>query len=183
MKILVLISLFILPFSGIAQDSDTEYLNFEINSNGDLVWQKIYELDVTLEELQQYFTNESFTSNIKLIDDIFSGQSKGRKIGVSKTSKWRTIGANLFYEAFISVEFKEGRYRVTLTDIKFSAVERYNLWSGGMQNQKTTFEESFISRRTGEFRNPGIIENSLTIYDKEFDNVFTLKENKIEDDW
>jgi len=180
MKRLILLSLLIFPFLGVAQESDTEFLNFKINSNGDLIWQKIYESNVTLEELQQYFSNESFTSDIKLIDDKFSGQSKGKKLG-AKTSQWKTLGANLFFEAFIIIDFKEDKYRVTLTDMKFSPVQKHNLWMGGTQNVSTTFEEFFV--RKGEFWKPKPVKNSLTLYDKEFDNVFTLKENIIKEDW
>jgi len=183
MKKLLLITLLFVPFFGIAQDSRTEHLNFTVDNNQDLVWQKIYESDVTLDELKTYFLNESFTSELKLNETKFSGQSKGKKIGTSKTSQWRTLGANLFYEAFVSVEVKGGRYRVTLTDLKFSAVQKYNLWAGGMQNQSSTFEEYFISRRRGGFKKPAVVKNSLTLYDKEFDNIFTLKENELKEDW
>ncbi|HCE54390.1 MAG TPA: hypothetical protein DER05_05025 [Lutibacter sp.] len=181
MKRLILISLFVLPFLGIAQDSDTEFLNFKIDTNEELIWQKVYESNMTLEELQQYFTNESFTANIKLIDDKFSGQSNGKKLGASKTSQWKTMGANLFFDAYIIVDFKEGRYRVTLTDMKFSAVQKYNLWMGGTQNLGTTFEDFFV--RKGRIWQKKVVENSLTLYDKEFDDVFTLKENIIKEDW
>ena len=99
MKKLLFITVLFCSFLGVSQESESSHMGFEITESSNLIWQKVYESDTSLEELLIYFKNNSFTSNLVLNGKKLSGKSGRSKIGESKTKLWRVFGAKVNFEA------------------------------------------------------------------------------------
>lgn len=149
--------------------------NFMIENN-QLVWQKVYETDAdksTIEssinsKIKERFTVEEDQITGRIIKSNFKAYLKS--LGMSSVNTaiilWRGE-----YDATIRLEFKEGRYRVTLTDIR-----NYEYSLG-----ESSETQSAINRK-GQYK--GLWKNNVGKYlDLCFEDLFAVKEVNQSDEW
>jgi hypothetical protein len=108
-KILLLIFIFI-GIQGYCQETD-----FKIDSNA-IVWQKVYQSNDTLflnMYINQINTN-SFTNSLEFKNNIFSGRTNQHNPKL-KGPYWLRHP----FDCFVSIEFKNDRYKVTVKEITF----------------------------------------------------------------
>jgi hypothetical protein len=172
---ILLISLLLLT------QSTDEVRNF-ISEDNSVKWQKVYESDKSPSGLNNFFKSNSIVKNI---DSQYESMSfdldlllidyKGA--GVSKANQPAQI-ANAFLIAHATVEYKVGKYRVTVTNIKVSK-ENHNLLD---EENEPVELESFSINSSGMFggRFKG---DASKILDHTFDQFFGMKVVEEEDNW
>lgn len=170
----------------IGQDLQPADLNFTMDSEKKVIWQKVFELDMQNDSLmislKDYLGGNLFTSKLSSIDNGFVGQSAKVKLSSTKSV---AMGAYSPYEAFVKVEVKDSRYRVTVTDIVFDGMET-GVSSGGFSISSTTplrLADFVVKNNKNEFRSNNTAMSLLEILNKDLLNYFTIKEMSTSNDW
>ena len=174
--ILFLCSTFLISFTL----SETD--NFEIE-NGQVLWQKVHETDLTKEQLigqiksSGQFENvseneESLTAEINQLSMDFKGY------GISEMSTPMYVSRS-YVKAFALIEFKEKRYRVTLKNIKL--VQKYED-ALSKEGETTDIELYALKKRNTEFKS-NFLNKPSKIMDFTFKKITNFKEVTKEDKW
>lgn len=153
-RILLLIALFILS---IAFNIKAQIIvnNFESVSN-QTIWQKVYTTELSFKELADNIKHSGFFSNLNIIESSIAGNFKTidadfKRTGFSEMNTPVYISRS-FFEGFIVIDFKDGKYRVTLKNILLTqkyddAVteqgERSTLETWSQKNGKNEFKDAF----------------------------------------
>jgi len=156
--------------------------NFEIE-NGQVLWQKVYETDLTKEQLigqiksSGQFVNisengESLTAEINQLSMDFKGY------GISEMSTPIYISRS-YVKAFVLIEFKDERYRVTLKNIKF--VQKYED-ALSKEGETTDIELYALKKRNTEFKS-SFLKKPSKIMDFTFQKVTDFKIIEKKDKW
>ncbi len=156
--------------------------NFEIE-NGQVIWQKVYDTDLTKEQLigqiksSGKFKNisengESLSAEIDQLSMDFKGY------GVSEMSTPMYVSRS-YVQAFALIEFKEERYRVTLKNIKF--VKKYDD-ALSKEGETTDIELFALKKRNTEFKS-AFLKKPSKIMDFTFQKVTDFKGVVKEDKW
>jgi len=182
MKKVIISILLMIPFLGMAQDSKTEYLNFKLSESKDLIWQKIYETEASLDSVIKFLKTESFTSDLELNENTILGRSGKTKLS---STKGVAMGAYSSYDVFIKIDFKDNKYRVTISDVLFDpTVSSVNsgMFSISQANQ-FTLNDFAVRNNSQEIRGNNTAKNLLKILDKDFNSHFVVKKTIKNDDW
>ncbi|HLT73787.1 MAG TPA: hypothetical protein VKZ68_01835 [Ohtaekwangia sp.] len=183
MKLVATLSFIVLLTTSVMGQA-TSYGNFKV-SEQELIYQKVFLHDsVTLEKLQAYYAglpfvkgaaisgNElTFTMNELVVDYKKFGFSQVATPSIIQTGR---------YSGKVSVSAKEGRYRVTVSDIKMT---------GDIVYKKITSPEpitSFACRDNGTYISSDWTKpNTLGLLDKAFtDNLeFVSTPSHTDGDW
>ncbi|MEH6769448.1 hypothetical protein [Maribacter arcticus] len=150
---------------------------FSIDKNGIVIWQKIYEYNLDhpklVKKLEDYFLNTEFTRGLSMENSKFVGYSNELKV--------KPIKGGPHYNpitAFVEVEVKDKRYRVTIKDIKLK--EMTTGVNTGMfsvsQAVSFNFSEIVLNGRKTDFKKGFVKINYLKSHDEAFDTIFTLKQ-------
>ena len=156
--------------------------NFLIE-NGQVIWQKVYETDLTNEELIGQIktsgpfenvseNNESLTAEINQLSMDFKGY------GVSEMSTPMYVSRS-YVKTFVLIEFKEKRYRVTLKNIKF--VQKYED-ALSKEGETTDLELFALKKRNTEFKS-SFLNKPSKIMDFTFQKVTDFNGEVKEDKW
>jgi len=156
--------------------------NYEIE-NGQVLWQKVDETELTKEQLigqiksSGQFENisengESLTAEINQLSMDFKG------FGVSEMSTPMYISRS-YVKAFTLIEFKEERYRVTLKNIKF--VQKYED-ALSKEGETTDIELYALKKRNTEFKS-NFLNKPSKIMDFTFQKITDFKGVEKEDKW
>ncbi|MFD0762968.1 hypothetical protein ACFQZW_12830 [Lutibacter aestuarii] len=100
--------------------------------------------------MHEYFKKQPLTKNIELIDGSLIGTSTLTKASPIKNFAW----AFSDFTMFITIDFKDNRYRVTLKDFKYRSVET-SVSSGGLGIStpiSTTLSVSYVRTNHNEIR-------------------------------
>lgn len=108
--------------NGLAQNELHEQYHLSLH-DGQLIWQKVYDTDMTFEQLSQAVKASGRFDNIEIGSDVIHAeleyqsplfQSLGYEIGFVPIYVSRNdIGGNA------TIQYKEGKYRVSMTDINY----------------------------------------------------------------
>ncbi len=167
----------------------TAQTNFII-VDSDLIWQKVYETDLKPEQIQKQlkqmggFNIESVNDN-ELHLNILRTKIDYTGAGYKKWGLPAYLAMN-DYIAFAMIQFKEGKYRVTVKKIKLIQKENHSTTIGGnnidlySEGAETAIEEYTI-KNSGDYKNQFIKTGSIVL-DYTFNNLFEIKEATT-DDW
>lgn len=147
---------------------------------GKLQWQKVYNTDLTVDQilanvsakgvLQEIIkTDNGFTANIQDLNLDY------RALGISEWVMEIYISRSLL-NAGVLVEVKDGRYRVTITNMIL--VQRYTD-SLTKQGEKTPIE---VFSGTKNMKK-GFLKRPTQVMNYSFDNVFAPSQTKLDDNW
>ena len=132
-----------------------------------LVWQKWYGLEDKA-ELNKMLKSNEFTADLDIM-----------KFGTStKTRTYKLFGDNLpeyarhAYEAFLSVDFIGGRYRVSIKQIIFPDFIEKEYYNGRRMNNSRGTLEQYILRQDGLIKRNNTNLNVLNSFDTAFSGVF-----------
>jgi hypothetical protein len=177
---ITVILVFLVSLDGFSQQTKTQHEHFKLN-NRVLIWQKVYETDKTINEVFQYFKKQPLTKDIELVDGSLVGTSSLTKASSRKGYSWVFSD----FTTFITIDNKEGRYRVTLKDFKYKPVET-SVSSGGLgisSPVSTTLSQSFVRSNYNEIRKNKSSRNYLTVLNTDLVNAFKIKEVEKTNDW
>lgn len=158
----------------------TEFLNYKLTDSKELLWQKIYESELSIEELENYFKSIPFTSELKSKNDKLIGRSF--KTTISNVKK-QSMMARQPYTSFVTIDIKDGKYRVTIQDLQFDPIET-SVYSGGIgisSDVNGTWEDLAVRDKHYELRNNDTAKRFLTTLHDDLNDIFTIKE--IDDEW
>ena len=178
MKLILL--LIYLPMVAIGfNQSDTD--NFAIE-NGKLVWQKVYETELTKEQLTQKIKSSGDFKNLEInesgiIGEIVNLTLDFKGFGSSEMSTPIYIARNSV-NSFVQFEFKENRYRVSIKNIKLTqnyddAISR--------QGEMTDLEAYALKKRNTEYKS-NFLKKPSKIINFTFENITEFKVKK-KDKW
>lgn len=176
MRNILTLSIFIFSLSICAQETN----NFSID-NGGVVWQKVFETDLGFDD----FTNK--IKEMGVLGDIEIAESKmiGRLIPVEPDvsgAGFKRMSASLYivrslYDGFTLIEFKDGRYHVTLKNINM--IQKYD---DPIDKKGNTMAIEKQVAGNGEFAKH-FLGKSSKILDYTFTKTFTITKSETNDDW
>ncbi len=178
MKKLLLI-LMIVCFKGYSQD--LKYENFKLE-NGNLIWEKIYKSELSKIDLIRSLKTSGIIKDFKETENYITGYIEHlildyKGFGNSEMRTAAYISGN-YLRSFVLVEFKSGKYRVTLKEIKLSKRFKDKTSDHGEINELKYYaiKSNNLKFRTSFKKSPSGILNYT------FDKIFNIT-NKTNDDW
>ncbi|ADV50586.1 hypothetical protein Celal_3320 [Cellulophaga algicola DSM 14237] len=161
--------------------STSETDNFEIE-NGKLIWQKVYETELTKEQLTDKIKNSGNFKNVELnesgiIAEITNLTLDFKGYGSSEMSTPMYIARNSV-NSFVQIEFKESKYRVSIKHIKLTQNYDDALSS---QGEMTDLEVFALKKRNTEFKS-SFLKKPSKIINFTFENITEFKV-KEKDKW
>ncbi len=160
------------------------YGNFKID-NQQLVYQKIFLQDsITFDKLGDYFVTLPFVSDFDRSNDLMRFKINDFVVDFKKFQFNEVTAAPIIqsgkYSGDVSVDIKDGKYRVTVSNIVFT---------GNLVYKKVTSKESlttYACRNSGTYISPDWTKpNTLGLLDKAFTDKFQSVEKAGKDtgDW
>jgi hypothetical protein len=163
--------------------SAQESVNNFLPENNQIIWQKIFETEMDFNELALKIKESGILVKPEIEENKILGQTKpidadykGAGYGEMSTPIYV---ARSFFDGFAVIDFKDGKYRVTLKNIMLTQQYDDGLSKEG---EKTTLEAYSLKRDRNEMKaaftkSPGII------LDYTFSKVFTFRSSEINDNW
>lgn len=174
-SITILLFIFI-TFNCVGQNT----YNFSVNDK-DLIWQKVFDTDLSYNELVTTIENTGHFTDLSFVDSKITGNTKEiildyKSLGYTRAN---ITAAITIYKpiAFVLIEHKEGRYRVTLKNIEIVCQTNESIYTAGERESV-----SEIAIKKGEFRK-SFLKSTAEIYNYNFDKYFTFEAQKVDDNW
>lgn len=173
-----IIFLLLLPCLYLAQKENFTSVNRQIQ------WQKVYETSFSQNEILSIIKNSGKFTNIFTDNDSLTGSFSDLMAdykGAGSTTMGTTIYVqNSSINANFKIDFKEGKYRVTITNILLNELMDLGL---GISNTKSPIENYTLKNGKDEFRKT-FEQRDARIYNYTFTNFFDFsKYRKSEDNW
>ncbi|MGJ1499661.1 hypothetical protein ACR79R_20280 [Sphingobacterium spiritivorum] len=176
MRIIIFL-FFLLPINLLAQ---SESNNFKIDDTG-LIWQRVFESNQSPKTIYANLKQQKELVNVELIDSVIVGDISELSLMYKEAGlKWGNTavyvsGMNTF--ASFKIDFKENRYRVTISGIKMTMKSSL---------ERNRNNESFTSLQDIEVKNgiikPGFLKKESVAYNYSFIQLFKPK-NRSNDNW
>ena len=172
----------ILLFTIISSFAFGQVENFSIE-NKKLFWEKIYESAETKESIEAKLKQSGNFYDIENIDGSLTMKFKDivpkyREVGQSVGYASMYISSGLFFGS-ATVEFKDGRYRVILSNIK----DKYTLYSMSLNDAESTINiEEVAITRSGDFKS-GFAKRDAKVLNYTFNEMFDVSKFKQKTDW
>lgn len=155
--------------------------NFLVTDKGQLIWQKTFESELTREDVFDQIVNDGSFVDIADNGGVITCSIKPTTIDVE--SMGCDIGMVPMYvtsydfSGFASIQFKEGRYRVTVEKMQLTT-NPYNI-----SNTKDTYPIEKWTVRDNSL-SPGFRKKPSAIYDKFLTDKFKLEQKSyLNDEW
>ena len=179
-KINILIS-FIFAF--IISLNAQESINNFFPENNKIIWQKVFETEMEFNQLVAEIKESGILQNIEIGENKILGQTKPidadfKGAGYGEMSTPMYVARN-FFDGFAIIEFKDGKYRVTLKNIMLTQQYDDTLSEEG---EKTTIETYGIKKGKNSIKK-AFTKSSSIILDYTFSNTFTFEPSDINDNW
>lgn len=165
----------------------TEELNNFIVSNSGLVWQRVYDIDMSSEQIEDFFKSRGFMKLTQEDKGQLVFEINKLNLNVKKRySYWITpIIMNYPMSAFVLIQCKDGKYRVTLSNITFTPPFNYQASNTITTNEnfKGTLEEVAYNYRRKKWKSTfqsSMSEMLSTVYG----DLFSVTDgNVLSDEW
>ncbi len=149
------------------------FKNFKILDN-ELIWQKVFPLKIDQNAYFYKLKSVEFLNSLLKNNNIVSGKSNNKDLKI-KSPYW----ASFPFNCFVKIEFKDTKYRVTISNIIFDGpeIEVY-----GVKN-KLDYKLSENVLQNGKMKNSKKIRNVTSELDKFFQIRMAEKSIEEKDDW
>ncbi|HYC84738.1 MAG TPA: hypothetical protein VEB86_05925 [Chryseosolibacter sp.] len=154
----------------------TQFRHFKIDNN-DLIYQRVVDTTVSATDALKYLRSLSGTRKVQLVDDFITAEFENVPVDI------RRIGRNwLFVPGVITdynisgkltVELREGRYRITLSGMFLVAIT-----DAARKFGEETFADRMLKPNKTSIR-PAMAEDALGIYDLFFTDYFLIKSTSV----
>ena len=175
----ILLILTIICFKSYSQDLEWE--NFKLEE-GNLIWEKVYETELSSDEILKSFKISGIIKDIDTLGNSITGTIKNldldyKGFGKTEMNTAMYISRN-YFKSFILIEMKEGRYRITLKEMKL--VQKY---SDGLseEGEISELKDYAVKNSRKDFRKL-FKKTPSGILNFTFDKVFGIKKKK-KSDW
>lgn len=180
-RLLVLIFLTVASLGSFAQSQ--EAVNGFLAVDREVVWQKVYETPLSFKEISDEVVNSALYANYVIEENRITGDMrpidadyKGAGYAYAETPVY--ISTSSIY-GFVTIEYKEGRYRVTLRKIFFAQKFDYMLAEKG---ERISIETYCSKNSNGELR-PAFTKAPSKILDYTFSKRFDFNKKQNSEDW
>ena len=153
--------------------------NFEIE-NG-IVWRKVFETNLAFDQLVEKIKDSGLFENLDISEGKVTGEL--RKLSADyKGAGYSEMGtpmyvARSFLKGFLIIEFKEGKYRVTIKNIIL--VHKYSD-ALSKQGEETNLDNFALKSSKQEFK-PAFAKSPSLILDHTFTDAFSFMIEKKKD--
>jgi len=151
-------------FAQFGQTEDPD--NFSVRNNK-LIWQKSYPL-YDLNYLDEQLKTHNFTSNLDIVDYKKSAFSPYTKIIADNLPQY----ARNDFKAFIVIDFFDGNYRVTISDITFPDFVVNEYYNGMKVDNGRGALDYYILKNGGTIKSDTASRNVLDSFDISFSDIF-----------
>jgi hypothetical protein len=156
--------------------------NFHIEENT-IVWQRVFEKSLNFEQLYTLVNDSGQFELLKKEENKITGELKQidadfKRAGFTEMGIPMYIPRS-FYNAFAIIDFKDGKYRVTIKKIELTQKYDDPLTK---QGEKTTLESFGLKRGKSEFT-ASFIKSPSQILDYTFTQKFDFKKIGQQDNW
>lgn len=152
--------------------SSLGYAQIEKN-NGQVIWRAVEQYETDANQLLKEMKSSGKFSGLELLDDEIIGKFEDAPIIYQGTASMYLMASNLM-GSFI-IQFKEGRYRITTTNIKFAGQTSVGVFTQGSVESI----EKYALNRKGEFRKR-FESKDIPILEESLSRLFEFSQN---DDW
>ena len=147
--------------------------NFFIEDNS-LVWRKVYNNSTDVETIAYQLLHDGHFKEIESSDNLVTAELRNLEIdysgaGVKRMSLPIYIPNNTFY-GFVTIQIKEGRYRVTIERMVGRGSRLGPVNMNNMTLENGGFDDKFLGQ-------------PAMVFDYTFDKVFSKLSNKQDDEW
>ncbi|AQS93883.1 hypothetical protein BXQ17_07350 [Polaribacter sp. BM10] len=180
MKNFTVLLLFITCLNCFSQNPKNEHENFKLQGDKTLIWQKVYEVEVSKDSivnvLKDFKSSSSFINKLEYNNFSFSGISNYSKIS---DMRGMPIAVKTEFNCFIKIDIKNNKYRITITDLKFKPIE-FDFGGIGINNSYR-IEDVCVRDNYPEIRKNKTARRVLTNLNNDLLNLLSLKKSKNED--
>lgn len=175
-KNIILITTLFFSYSATAQEQPTHSFKIE---NGRLIWQKVYTSGTTPADIVAAIRDKGVVKDIEFNDNLLTGTlscpTKVKDAGFSPMNV--PIYTRYDVTGTVSVQFKDGRYRVSLRNIVIVSDQVHDLLD------PTTELDQFALKKDKSAFKPGFLKAPCAIYEYTFNEVFTAMTSSNDDNW
>lgn len=156
--------------------------NFSIK-NGVLIWQKIYDTELSKEQLIHAIRSSGDFSNISVYKDNLIAEISELSLSHKEYNAIAGVKAphyaiHKYLKSYVVIDFKENRYRVTIKSIKFTPKD-FSLEFGSRIFEA---EEIFLDSTTGNFNNR-FLKKGSKIMDFTFQKITDFTKQPTLSEW
>ena len=150
--------------------------NFNFDKYGNLIWQRIYNTDMTSAELHKSLCTSAHLRDIEKIDSTFYIATLKRSkvsyedLGYKRMQLPLYVVNNDIGSADVIIQYKEGKYRITLKNINLASLTGMNY---GTLHDMAIGEDGYFADH--------FIKDAGNIYHNNFKKWFELE--SISNDW
>lgn len=155
--------------------------NFTVKDN-EIIWQKVYDTPLSFQALTDVIKSSGLINNIQVAENKISGELKSIDADF-KASGYSEMLTPMYISrshivGFLNIDYKEGKYRITLS--KIDLTQKY---SDGLSQlgEKSTLDSYSLKNSKTEFTN-GFKKSPSIILNYTFDKKFHFKAEK-KSDW
>jgi hypothetical protein len=153
--------------------------NFTVE-DGTLIWQKVFTTELSFKELSKLVKTSGIYSDVEIIDNSIIGKVEDlepdfKGAGYSEMSTPMYISRN-FLDCHGLIEFKDGRYRVTLKKIYLT--QKYD--DGVSEEGERTSLETYAVKRRGDKMKGLFLQKPSEIFNYTFEKKFNFQVKKDE---
>jgi hypothetical protein len=182
MKKLIILIIAIISFPIFSQQQHS--FNYE---NNQLEWVKVFESSLSKSEIEQIISSKGMFKKLNIEDNLIKGEIENIKCDFETLGKssWTTSfyiqNTNMNFSFYIN--FKEGRYRIILNDIKLKTIDELSTGDLTIVSSNAIEPLSDYAIRKGKFRK-GFLKSDVEIYEFTLTNLFNFNNhNKKTEDW
>ena len=163
--------------------SQSSYKSFEVESDGNIVFKKVFSLNEGTKESVINYLKTLSNFDISNTDNDIEGTLKDMKVNFKKYGKGG--GYPIFLRHSLSsdirIQLKDDRYRIVISSIGFlDDVSLYSL-STYKESDNFTYLTEFYVKNDGTLRSGKMVQKTLDVIENQFTDLFTIKET--DDDW
>ena len=160
-----------------------EPVNNFLPVGNETIWQKVYETTLNFKQITENIKSSGLFVNFEIGENKVTGKTKpidadfkGAGYGEMVTPMFV---ARSFFDGFIIIDFKEGKYRVTLK--KIILTQKYND-TLTEQGEKSSIESWSLKKGKNEFKD-AFTKTPSKILDYTFSKRFDFSEKKNNENW
>ena len=145
-----------------------------ITENNEIIWQGVYQSELSKEDIKDLIKKDPVLTTIA---EDFVGVSVPVDLDCDQT---QPIFMRNQIQFFTAIDFKEGKYRVTVSKIELLPSTTASLYGVETTNNPIPYEDYQV-KKNGELRTGKMLQNSRECLNKYLQEKFSLKEPS--DDW
>lgn len=161
---------------------DTSH-NFNLSESLNVNYQQIFKAqNITAEAFKSEIIKQTNIKNVEINDNTITGQIVDLKVNKTEDGPATPIFLREDFNADFTIEFKDNKYRVTITNIVF--IDRQSLLAYNSDNAevlKTNIEDLVVKKKKQKFKTSKTIDAALNYTNLHLTKLFTYKQTK--DDW